>query len=242
MVSLAVAVAACATASCGDEATPVESARYGEGVVVSSTEPPVPVPTSATSVAQPPAAEFEPVAAARSPTSPANRVERVDRSGLRLVLVAGLNVTFDARDRVTFELQFENTTATTLTYDSNQEVRFRLLRRSSGDDVEVAWDNTACRASLRGLDDDKPVTGVLELAPGEAGNFIDDYPTKATSEQGFGPDPDSCRVPAGEYFLIGYVDWCPPESIRTSDYNGAPYCDRAKVVAVASAPLRLTFS
>jgi hypothetical protein len=174
-------------------------------------------------------------------TTVANRTERLDASGVFLVLVASGATTFRTTDRVTFELAFENRSGRTFVHDSNQDLRFALYRKLGGARTEVAWSNRECRASLGELDEDKPVTGILELGPGESGSFVDDYPTKATSEQGFGPDPDQCRVTPGDYLLVGFLDWCPDETLKRSDYNGAPYCDREKVQQLRSSPLALTF-
>jgi hypothetical protein len=40
---------------------------------------------------------------------------------------------------------------------------------------------------------------------------------------------------------VGYLDWCPEETLARSDYNDQPYCDRAHVRPLPSSPLAVTF-
>lgn len=238
--SVVVAVTALAATACSDGDTAdvrdESSAAYGDSDAAGTTSTPT---TAAPASSTPPPAAVAapattaPMSPAPSPKNVANRTERLDPSGFFLVLVAGGATTFKTTDRVAFELTFENRSDHTLVHDSNQKLRFALYRKLGGTKTEQAWSNYGCRPSKI----DGPTTGVLEIAPGERGSFVDYYPTKDESD----PAGEGCRVTPGQYLLAGFLDWCPPDTLRRSDYNGAPYCDKEKVQQLRSEPLALTF-
>ena len=155
-----------------------------------------------------------------------NRSERLDPSGFFLELIADGGTTFKTTDVVRVGLTFTNRSDHVLVYDSNQDLHFALYR-----DRTPVWTDRDCRPAAV----EKPLTGVLELQPGEKGDFVGEYPTRTASMV------ERCRVAPGEYHLVGYVDWCPDDAIKRSEHNDARYCDREKVRPVQSAPLALTF-
>ena len=237
----AIPVALAATA-CSDGGTTAErgeesSAAYGDPDATSTTITPADAASAPTTTAPPSAAAPANPAPTSAPAASiknvANRTERLDPSGFFLVLVAGGATRFKTSDRVAFELTFENRSDHTLVHDSNQQLRFALYRKLGGTKTEQAWSNYGCRPSKI----DKPLTGILEIEPGERGSFVDYYPTKDESDAA----GEGCRVTPGAYLLVGVLDWCPPESLKRSEYNGAPYCDKDKVQHLQSAPLALTF-
>lgn len=212
--------------------------EYGSGVdledddhAAAAVEAPDPPATS--SVAAPP--ESAPRAARRGPVV-ANQTVTDHPSGFRLTFVVADRLEFSGTDRIKFQLTFENTTSEPLYHDSNQELIFRLASVHPGG---PAWDTTTCRASIGELDHEKPTTGILEVAPGESSSFVGVYPAEEYAEHSsVGPEPDSCRVPPGEYAATGVLDWCPPEGIARSEYNDQPYCDRT--VTISARPIALT--
>jgi len=231
------ALAALATTACSDGGTTAElgeesSAVYGDpGAASTTTTTTAAAPAPTTTAA--PATAAPTTAPAASTRNVANRTERLDPSGFFLMLVAGGATRFETSDRIAFELAFENRSDHTLVHDSNQQLRFALYRKLGGTKTEQAWSNYGCRPSKI----DKPLTGILEIEPGERGSFVDYYPTKDESDAA----GEGCRVTPGEYLLVGLLDWCPNDTLRRSDYNGAPYCDKEKVQQLRSAPLPLTF-
>lgn len=188
--------------------------------------------------ARPTAAPPPDTAGAGASTRPriANRTVTDHKSGFRLTFVVADRLEFSATDRITFELTFENTTSGPLYYDSNQELVFRLASVQPGG---PSWDTTTCRASMGEFDGDKPTTGLLEVAPGEASSLVGVYPAEEFAEHdSVGPDPDSCRVPPGDYAAAGVLDWCPPDGIARSEYNDQPYCERP--VTISARPIPVT--
>ncbi|HVM07666.1 MAG TPA: hypothetical protein VM345_04315 [Acidimicrobiales bacterium] len=174
----------------------------------------------------------------RAPARPANRTE-IDRpEGVRLVLVAEGTTRYRTDHRIRFQLEYENVSGATLYQNPDQSLRFVLWQ--PGAEPRPAWSNTSCRLSLGGLDEDRPPSGVIELAPGERASFIDEYPTKSTSDHAVGPSWRECVVAPGEYFLVGYLELC--GTLERSAYNDQPYCGRSAVKQLASRPLKLTFS
>ena len=172
----------------------------------------------------------EPTAAPTSPEGKptvANRSERVDANGLELVLVVADKVQFSSNEDITLQLSYVNRREQTLYRYAAQERFFELV----GEDR--MWTTTACQPDFGGQ---RTPPAAIAIEPGEPNRFVGTYPSaprSATREQ--------CRLPAGEYDAYGVVDWCPPDTVTTPG-GGGPACDPERVVAVRSAPLRITIT
>lgn len=165
----------------------------------------------------------------------ANRTERLDASGIQLTLVAADATTFKRTDTITFELTFTNKSSEMRYHHPNQQIRFGLFRLDGGE-WKQEWVNTECAPS----NDDALTTGPIELPPGEQGRFVDEYPVKGDFYAGH--DPNSCRVPAGKYSLLGYLEWCPEATMKRGEYDGKPYCDADVAERIAAKPLAITIT
>ncbi|HUF33196.1 MAG TPA: hypothetical protein VMN58_08330 [Acidimicrobiales bacterium] len=139
---------------------------------------------------------------------------------------------FGSTEDIRMQLQFENISDRTLRHDSNQTVTFAMSAADGSS--EPRWSDADCSPQTGHT----MTTGPLELAPGESGSSIGDYPAKVVPGGDGGRDPDSCRLPAGSYLVMGKVDWCPDDAVLTAS-NGQPYCDPDGVVHVVSAPLTI---
>ncbi len=165
----------------------------------------------------------------------ANRTVRDDPSGLRLTLVVADRLTFSTSDFIQLELGFENVSSDALFHDSNQRRVFVIAPapQASG---RFGWSDDSCRSEGT---TEPPLTGPLELGPGESGAFQATYPARQTTRDA-GYDIDQCRLDPGAYHVSGKVDWCPQASLRDTNSSGKFYCDPDEVVEVWATPLRIT--
>lgn len=165
----------------------------------------------------------------------ANRTVRDDPSGFRLTLVVGDRLTFSTSDFIELELGFENVSSEVLFHDSNQR-RVFVIARAPETSATFGWSDDSCR--YEGTTE-PPVTGPLELGPGESGAFQATYPARQTARDA-GYEIDQCRLDPGAYHVSGKVDWCPQASLRDTNSSGKYYCDPDEVVDVWATPLRIT--
>lgn len=193
----------------------------GEGIGEDAPPPTAPSGSPAATPA-PPSAE---------PTV-ANRSVRDDPSGFRLTLVVADKLEFGSTEDIRMQLEFENVSDRVLRHDSNQKVTFAMSAADGSS--EPRWSDVDCDPQAGHTEN----TGLLELAPGESGSSIGDYPARPVPGGRGGRDPDSCRLPAGDYLVAGKLDWCPDDAVLTAA-NGQPYCDPDGVVHVVSAPLTI---
>ena len=242
LAAVAALLALAGACSNGSKPEGASERRYGSGDATALDTP----ETTVTTVAAPPPASDAPAtaqaaapttAAAPTPASPpppgegkvvvANRTERLDANGLELVLVVANKVRFASDEDITMELSFVNRGNEPLYRYAAQEVFFEIVGPAG------TWTTSSCRPEFGGR---RPPPAAVAMEPGEPHRFVNTYPGE--------PSPtshDHCRVPAGDYDVTGIVDWCPPEAISRPE-GGGPACDPAKVLAVRSAPLRITIT
>jgi len=165
----------------------------------------------------------------------ANRSDRDDSSGFHLTLVVDGATKFRTSDDFLIEITATNTTDHVLHYDTNQTVKAAIASRGSSG---TTWTDQTCRAGRQ--DPSKPTTGLLDVAPGENVRLVARYPAVEGADSTAGAkSPDSCRLPAGDYWVAGRVDYCPEAEIVRSDYNGQPYCPPERVAHITTAALAI---
>lgn len=196
-----------------------------EAPVVPTTEPPQSGGPPSTAI----------VGASKAPSAPANQTQLDHPSGVRLILTVAGRLRYRHDANLAMSLKVRNISGSVVHHDSNQDLNFAMYREGGG---EAGWTDRSCDWQIRY--GEVPTTGPLALDPGEEVEFVEEYPVPPSGrDAGVGPDPASCRVSPGRYAVIGFFDHCPPGAMATAEYNGKPYCDRAKVERIASRPVTI---
>jgi hypothetical protein len=197
------------------EAAP-ENERVGEGLEaqITTTSPPVTESTAAN-----PQASQGGGAATTAPPRPTTAV-RDDPSGFRLTLSIDGDGEYEAgSEAFTMKLEVRNTTREPKRYDPNQQSYFVMTGPGR-------WRDTDCGPRKPG--GERPAT----LGPGQTVTFTARYPGPTDRlDKG-----DSCRRPAGEYFLGGGFEACPDPAIVSEE---GP-CDPSAAQTIRSAGVQVT--
>lgn len=152
--------------------------------------------------------------------SRATTATRDDPAGFRLTLSIDGDGEYDAgSEAFTMKLEVRNTTRQPKRFDPNQQSYFVMTGPGR-------WRDTDCGPRKAG--DEPPAT----LAPGQVVTFTARYPGPADRlDKG-----DSCRRPAGEYFLGGGFESCPDAAIVSEE---GP-CDPSATETIRSAGVQVT--
>lgn len=200
-------------------ATTLPDGDVGSGVSIDrppTTEPvvlparPGPAPTASTAPPRDP----------RCPPPPANSQQtNHGPSGFSLGLTVSDRTCYGAKEPFFMTLSVVNTTRESRYHDPNQAEFFEI--RGNG----RRWGDRSCLPPQQEID-----APPSELGAGREAIFDARYPLP---ERNSDRNPDACRLPPGQYEVVGILKWCPPSA------NADGFCEPDESQAIRTPPVKI---
>lgn len=141
----------------------------------------------------------------------------VVRDQMEITFVIADKLAFEAAEPMHLEVTIKNLSDSTIYLFAEQSRHFAMLR---AEDLAVVWTDDKCRP------DDGPdyIPAAVPIEPGEVTHLRNWYPSGSSLPPRASSSGAECLLEAGEYAAVGFVEWCPPETLETTS-NGQPVCD-----------------
>lgn len=159
------------------------------------------------------------VADPRCPPPPANTNRTTHaESGFAVGVFVADRTCFTRDEPFALSLSVVNTTKSTRYHDPNQSEFFEITGNGR------RWSDRSCLPPQEQFE-----AGPSELGAGREAIFDARYPVPERSDR----SGDACRLPPGQYQVVGILEWCPPAA------NSDGYCSPQESQPIRTPPVRI---